>query len=94
MDDPAMNVTLPPELERFVRDKIKSGLFGSESEVVRAALQLMEDQDRPVLWGDGDIRAKIDAGLVSLRAGKGVDGEAVFDRLETEIDEEEALGES
>ncbi|HTO78494.1 MAG TPA: type II toxin-antitoxin system ParD family antitoxin [Methylocystis sp.] len=87
-----MNVTLPPELERFVQDKIRSGLFGSESEVVRAALRLMEDQDRPVLWGNDDIRAKIDAGLASLKAGKGVDGEAVFDRLEAEMDEDEARG--
>jgi antitoxin ParD1/3/4 len=87
-----MNVTLPPELERFVQDKIKSGLFDSESEVVRAALRLMEDQDRPVVWGEGDIRAKIDAGLASLKAGKGVDGEAVFDRLEVEMDQEDARG--
>ncbi|ARN83607.1 type II toxin-antitoxin system ParD family antitoxin [Methylocystis bryophila] len=89
-----MNVTLPPELERFVQDKIKSGLFDSEAEVVRAALRLMEDQDRPILWAEGSIREKIAAGLASLKAGQGVDGEAVFERMETEMDEEEARSRS
>ena len=87
-----MTITMPAEMAAVVKRAVEMGDYASTSEVVRAALQLMEDQDRPVLRGNGDIRAKIDAGLASLRAGKGVDGEAVFDRLEAEMDEEEARG--
>jgi len=36
-----------------------------------------------------DVRTDIAAGLASLRAGKGEDGDAVFDRLEAEIDADE-----
>jgi len=41
-----MNVNLTPQLEKMVRQKVTSGLYGSASEVVREALRLMEEQDR------------------------------------------------
>ena len=36
-----MNVSLTPDLERFVRGKVASGLYNSASEVVREALRLL-----------------------------------------------------
>lgn len=41
-----MNVSLTPDLERFVREKVESGLYNSASEVVREALRLLVDHDR------------------------------------------------
>ena len=41
-----MIVTLPPHLEAMVRRKVETGLYGSESEVIRDALQLMAERDR------------------------------------------------
>jgi len=52
----------------------------------------MEEQNREARRSNDDTRAKIEAGLASLKAGKGVDGEAAFDRLEAEMDREEARG--
>lgn len=40
-----MNVSLTPELERFIANKVESGLYNSASEVVRQALRLLVDQD-------------------------------------------------
>lgn len=37
-----MNVSLPEELAKFVKDKVSTGRYGSSSEVVREALRLME----------------------------------------------------
>ncbi len=34
-----MHVSLPRELERMVKDRVSSGVYGSASEVVRAALR-------------------------------------------------------
>ncbi len=34
-----MHVSLPPELENMVKDRVDSGLYGSASEVVREALR-------------------------------------------------------
>ncbi|WP_395455411.1 type II toxin-antitoxin system ParD family antitoxin [Azospirillum melinis] len=37
-----MNVSLTPELERFVVGRVATGRYGSASAVVRAALRLLE----------------------------------------------------
>ena len=34
-----MNVNLTPELERLIQDKVASGLYNNQSEVVREALK-------------------------------------------------------
>jgi antitoxin ParD1/3/4 len=46
---PAMNLNLPltPHLQQFVREQLASGRFQTESDVVRAALRLLEDQSLP-----------------------------------------------
>jgi len=41
-----MNVSLPEELAKFVKDKVSTGRYGSSSEVVREALRLMERTER------------------------------------------------
>lgn len=41
-----MNVSLTPRLIDLVRQKVDAGLYGSSSEVIRAALRLMEERDR------------------------------------------------
>lgn len=40
-----MNVSLTPELEKFVNDKVETGRYNSASEVVREALRLLEERD-------------------------------------------------
>jgi antitoxin ParD1/3/4 len=41
-----MNVSLTPELEKFVSDKVDSGRYTSASEVVREALRFLEEHDQ------------------------------------------------
>ena len=41
----AMNVSLTPELERYVNQKIESGLYQTASEVVRAGLRLLKERE-------------------------------------------------
>lgn len=41
-----MNVSLTPELEKFVTDKVASGRYTSASEVVREALRLLEREEK------------------------------------------------
>lgn len=41
-----MNVSLTPELERLVAERVASGRYTSASEVVREGLRLLEEQDQ------------------------------------------------
>ena len=41
-----MNVSLTPELEKYIAEKVESGFYTSNSEVVREALRLLRHRDR------------------------------------------------
>lgn len=41
-----MNVSLTPQLEELIQDKVASGRYGNASEVVREALRLLEERDQ------------------------------------------------
>jgi antitoxin ParD1/3/4 len=79
-----MNVSLTPELEQLVQNKVQTGRYNSASEVVREALRLMEDRDQI----KAEVRKKIAAGLESARAGRLSDGDEFFAQMEAELDEE------
>jgi antitoxin ParD1/3/4 len=87
-----MDIRLPRELEELVKSKVKSGRYHSASDVVGEALQLMEERDQMLVLRKDEIREKISAGLESLRRGEGVDGDAVFDRIEAELEALERNG--
>jgi len=38
-----MDVTLTPELEHLIQDKVASGLYASESEVIREVLRAVDE---------------------------------------------------
>ena len=40
-----MNISLTPQLEEMVKDKVASGMYNSASEVIREALRLLEEKD-------------------------------------------------
>ncbi len=65
-----MHVSLTPHLEELVRDKVKSGLYNSASEVVREALRLMEDRDRVREMRLEDLRKEIQIGIDQLERGE------------------------
>jgi antitoxin ParD1/3/4 len=44
--DAAMNVSLTPQLEAMIRQRVESGRYNNASEVVREALRLLEEQER------------------------------------------------
>ena len=73
-----MNVNLTPELERLIRDKVASGLYNNQSEVVREALRLLEEQDRLRELHVARLRAALAEGLEQADRGETLDGEEVI----------------
>jgi len=56
-----MNVSLTPELERFVSEKVRSGLYQTASEVIREGLRLIRERDERMEALRRDVRAGFDA---------------------------------
>ena len=76
-----MNVSLTPELEQLVQDKVKSGLYLSASEVVREALRLLEERDQLRQIRLAELKKKIAVGVEQAERGDVVDGDQVFEKL-------------
>ena len=67
-----MNVSLTPELEKLVNDKVKSGRYNSASEVVREGLRLLQDQDELRRIRTDELRREIMLGVEQIRNGEGI----------------------
>jgi antitoxin ParD1/3/4 len=76
-----LNVSLTPDLSRFVESRLRSGRYQTASEVVREALRLLEARERAPVASIEDLKREIETGLAQLRRGEGVDGEAFFRRV-------------
>lgn len=80
-----LNVSLTPELEELIADRVGSGRYLSASEVVREGLRLLEERDRLREEALAGVRRKIQEGLDSLDRGERLDGESLLDELEQRI---------
>lgn len=69
---PTRNVNLPPELDRFVASRIEAGLYANASEVMRAALRMLERDEREQEEKMHGLRAAIKKGMASGIAEPGV----------------------
>jgi antitoxin ParD1/3/4 len=85
-----MNVSLTPELERFIGGLVESGRYRSASEVVRAAVRLLEDREREREVKLEALRTAVGEGLEELERGDGVPGDQVFDEILSALRRDEA----
>jgi antitoxin ParD1/3/4 len=76
-----MNISLTPELEQMVSDKVKSGRYASASEVIREGLRLLEEREQLKQQRLAEVRRKIDRGLEQLDRGEGIAGAEARMRL-------------
>jgi antitoxin ParD1/3/4 len=60
-----IHVTLTPQLEELVRERVSSGRYASANEVVRDALHLLRDQDHLREAKLNELKADIRNGLES-----------------------------
>jgi antitoxin ParD1/3/4 len=63
-----MNLRLSPELEDLVREKVASGAYRDQEDVVAKALRLLDVTDRRAA-----LEAALDEGDADLREGRFID---------------------
>jgi antitoxin ParD1/3/4 len=71
-----MNVSLTPELEQYVQEKVSSGLYYSASEVIREGLRLLKEREQFQQTRLQELRQEIQVGLDSGEA-TGLDMSAI-----------------
>ncbi len=72
-----LSITVPPEMAAFIRQKVDSGLYGSNSEIIREALRSMMERDRRLERLDTAIAR----GVADAEAGRVQD----IDEIRTEL---------
>ena len=77
-----MNVSLTPELERRIAEKVESGLYTTASEVVCEGLRLLFEAETLRAERLDRLTADIQLGLDQLDQGQGIPGEVVFEELD------------
>lgn len=84
-----MNISLTPELAKFVEKEVESGLYQTASEVVRAGLRRLKEDQAARLPQTPKTLAELETQLLQsidqLDQGKGADGREVIRRLRKRI---------
>lgn len=76
-----MDVSLTPEMAKLVKQKVRAGLYRSADEVVREALQLLQERDGEKDRRLADLRQKIEVGWDQAQRGDLLPAKKVFQDL-------------
>ena len=80
-----MNVSLTPELEEFIEKEVKTGMYQSASEVIRAGLRLLKDEKAPkprfMVASMKELEEKLLVGVRQLERGESIPGEVAAKEL-------------
>src|SRR5882672_3936636 len=77
----ASSFTLGDRFEKFIKWLVEGGRYNNASEVVRAALRLLEDEEEQRQRKLAELDAAIDRGIADAEAGRVVPTDEVFAEL-------------
>lgn len=81
-----MNISLTPELERFVQEKVSCGMYTSASEVIRESLRLMHTYDDVQKHRVAQLKHAIDTGVEQLHQKQRTEGKVSREKMIRTID--------
>jgi antitoxin ParD1/3/4 len=76
-----MNVNLGSTFDKFVADMLKSGLYQSQSEILREGLRLLKEREDLKKVRLDELRHEIALGAEQAARGEFVDGRQVFVKI-------------
>jgi putative addiction module CopG family antidote len=84
-----MAIQVPSDLESDIREKVASGRFESEADVVREAFRLLDRREKRIL----ELRTSIEESLAAAERGEGVElTDDLWERLSQEAESRSARG--
>jgi antitoxin ParD1/3/4 len=76
-----MNVNLGLTFDKFVAEMLETGLYQSQSEILREGLRLLKEREELKQLRLCELRREIGLGLAQADRGDFVDGSTTFARL-------------
>jgi antitoxin ParD1/3/4 len=78
-----MNVSLSPELERFVEEKVRAGQYQTADDVISSALSILRQQESLSAEDIAELRREVALGIEQLDRGESApwDATALKDKL-------------
>ena len=73
-----MNVNLGTVLDQFVADQLDSGMYQTQSEILREGLRLLKEKEELKQLRLAELRKEIAIGSAEADRGEFVDGEETF----------------
>ena len=80
-----MNITLKPQQERLLREKLDSGKYGTIDEVVAEAFKLLEERDKYYQKWLDETREKVALGIEQANRGQLTDGKMAIALLREKL---------
>jgi putative addiction module CopG family antidote len=82
MSRPAsLTVSLPDDLDAFIRERVAAGRFASAGELIRTAVEELERREKERDAVIDDLNREIEIGARQAEAGLVRDGREVFDAI-------------
>jgi antitoxin ParD1/3/4 len=78
----AISVDLGPVLEQVTNDLVRTGRYGSKSEVLREGVRLVQEREAQL----EKLKTELEKGLEDIRAGRVRPADDVFDDLEARLE--------
>ena len=82
-----MNVSLTPEIEKWIEERVAKGFYSSASEVLREGIRVLKDRDGVQDSHRAELNKAIDAGLNQAKNGKLLDGKEVMGKMRQRAEE-------
>jgi antitoxin ParD1/3/4 len=80
-----LTITLTPELETFVQERVASGRFATAGEAVREGLHLLEEREHEREAVLTELQQEIEISVEQAKAGQVSDGRTFFEGLRQQI---------
>ncbi|WP_295616237.1 type II toxin-antitoxin system ParD family antitoxin [Chamaesiphon sp. GL140_3_metabinner_50] len=80
-----MEVILPPELELIVSRQLTSGKYPDPIAVIRAAIELLEQQDDIYQGKLGELQQAVRVGWEASQRGEVVDGKIAMEQIRANL---------
>jgi antitoxin ParD1/3/4 len=68
-----MTVSLNPDVQKFVEQKVKAGRYASAEEAVNSLLSMVKEQEQCTPRTIEELRAEIDRGIADIENGRFVE---------------------